>query len=237
VKFGEGKITFLPPGDRTPDMSGYQSVDGPAGCSNCGAHEIRTDSEGNIWAVDSSENVIYKMNLQGHVIMTLGQKGKAGMGPNIFYFPTDVAFAPNGDIYVSDGYGNPRVVKYSHGGKFLLQFGERGNGPGQFQLPHNVVIDEQGKVYVTDRDNARIEVFDANGKFLNEWTHTGGVSSLVMTKDQHIWLGGTLRDLNGKVLGRLPGEAAEGAHGAAVAKNGDVYLGLLSGKVVKFVKQ
>ena len=169
--------------------------------------------------------------------MTLGQKGKPGIGPNNFYFPTDVAFAPNGDIYVSDGYGNPRVVKYSSTGKYLLDFGKRGDGPGEFQLPHNIVIDAQGKVYVSDRDNARVEVFDADGKFLTEWDHTGGVSSLVMTKDQNIWLGGTLRDLDGKIIGRLPGEASTGAHGAAVADNGDVYLGLLSGKVEKFVKQ
>jgi DNA-binding beta-propeller fold protein YncE len=169
--------------------------------------------------------------------MTLGHKVKSGMVPNLFYFPTDVAFAPNGDIFVTDGYGNPRVVKYTHQGKYLLQFGERGNGPGQFQLPHNVAIDAQGKVYITDRDNARIEIFDTNGKFLTEWDHTGGVSALVMTKDQHIWLGGTERDLNGKLLGKLPGSAAPGAHGAAVAENGDVYLGLLNGTVEKYVKQ
>ena len=96
------------------------------------------------------------------------------MGPNTFYLPTDVAFASNGDFYVSDGYGNPRVAKFTRDGKFLLQFGTRGNGPGQFGLPHNVVVDAQGKVYVTDRDNERVEVFDSNGKFLNQWKTYGG---------------------------------------------------------------
>jgi DNA-binding beta-propeller fold protein YncE len=237
LKFSEGKILSLPPEGRTPQMSRYQAIYGPSGCSNCGAHAIRTDPEGNIWAVDAAGDVVYKLNPQGHVIMTLGQKGKAGLGPDLFYFPTDVAFASNGDIYLTDGYGNPRVVKYSHSGKFILQFGTRGNGPGQFQLPHNVVVDAQGKVYVTDRDNQRVEIFDSNGKYLTEWDHTGGVSSLVMTIDERIWLGGTLRDLNGKILGRLPGESSVGAHGAAAAANGDVYLGLLSGKVEKFIKQ
>jgi len=169
--------------------------------------------------------------------MTLGTKGKAGMSADTFYLPTDVAFAPNGDIVVSDGYGNARILRFSAQGKYLSQFGERGNGPGQFQLPHNLVIDAKGKIYVSDRENERVEVFDANGKYLSEWDHIGGVSSLVMTKDQQVWTGGVLRDLGGKVIGRLPGEGATESHGAAVAANGDIYLGLLSGTVEKFIKQ
>jgi len=92
-------------------------------------------------------------------------------------------------------------------------------------------------VYVTDRDNQRIEVFDSNGKFLTEWTGTGGVSGLAMTKDQRIWAGGTLRDLDGRVLGRLPGPGTAGAHGVAVTESGEVYLAQLSGVVQKFVKR
>ncbi len=241
IRFSEGKVMegkmFVPPEDRRPGMSRYQALYGPAGCSNCGAHSIRTDPRGNIWVIDATGDVIYKLSPRGQILMMLGQKGKPGDGPNNFYLPTDVGFAPNGDFYVSDGYGNARVVKFSRDGKYLLQFGKRGNGPGEFQLPHNVVVDAQDRVYVTDRENQRVEVFDANGKYLTEWDHTGGVSSLVISSDQKIWLGGTERDLDGKIIGRLPGEGSTGAHGAAVADNGDVYLGLLSGKVEKFVKQ
>jgi hypothetical protein len=237
VKFSSGKISTLNKADQKPTMSIHQANYGPSGCSNCGAHEIRVDPDGDVWAVDASANVIYKLTPQGHTIMMLGTKGKSGMSATLFYFPTDVGFAPNGDLYVTDGYGNARVVKLSHDGKYMLQFGERGHGPGQFTLPHNVVVDAQGKVYVTDRENQRVEVFDPNGKYLTEWDHIGGVSSLIMTKDQHIWTGGILRDLNGKAIGRLPQETAGGAHGAAAAANGDIYLGLLSGKVEKFVKQ
>ena len=237
VKFSQGKIMPMQQADRTTTMSAYQAVYGPSGCSNCGAHEIRTDSAGNIWVVDAPGQVVYKLNPQGHTIMTLGTKGKAGMSADTFYLPTDVAVAPNGDIVVSDGYGNARIVRFSPQGKYLSQFGARGNGPGQFQLPHNLVIDATGRIYVADRENQRVEVFDANGKFLTEWDHTGGVSALVMSKDQHVWTGGVLRDLNGSVIGRLPGEGSTESHGAAVAANGDVYLGLLSGKVEKFVKQ
>jgi DNA-binding beta-propeller fold protein YncE len=237
--FSEGKVVFVPPGDRVAGASGYSAVYGPAGCDSCGAHSVRVDSEGNIWVVDAAGHVVYKMNRQGKVIMRLGRKGVAGMGPNNFNLPTDVAFAPNGDVYVSDGYGNPRVVKYSRDGKYLLQWGARGSGPGEFQLPHNVAVDARGRVYVTDRDNRRVEVFDSNGKFLNQWPEIGGVSALRITKDQRIWTSGVLRDLDGKALGQLPAEVggAGGAHGIAVSDNGDVYVGQLSGKVQKFVKQ
>jgi DNA-binding beta-propeller fold protein YncE len=148
----------------------------------------------------------------------------SGTSQTTFNLPTDIGFASNGDLYVSDGYGGARVVKFSRDGKYLLEWGKRGDGPGEFRLPHNLVVDAQGRVYVTDRDNQRIEVFDANGKFLAEWKNTGGVSGLAMTKDGRIWAGAVLRDLNGKA-------------GVAVADSGDVYLAQLSGVVQKFIKQ
>src|SRR6266571_897756 len=131
-----GKVVAVARGDRAPGASGYSAVYGPAGCDSCGAHSVRVDPQGNIWAVDAPGHVVYKMNPQGKVIMRRGQKGVSGMGPNNFNLPTDVAFAPNGDFYVSDGYGNPRVVKYSGEGKYLLKWGSRGWGPGEFELPH-----------------------------------------------------------------------------------------------------
>jgi hypothetical protein len=93
-------------------------------------------------------------------------------------------------------------------------------------------------VYVTDRDNQRVEVFDSNGKFLTQWKTFGGVSTLFITKDQHIWVGGFLYDLTGKPLGRLPfpNNAVGGGHGTAVTSSGDVYIAELSGVVEKFVK-
>jgi hypothetical protein len=101
-----------------------------------------------------------------------------------------------------------------------------------------VVIDHQGRIYIADRDNERVEVFDAQGKYLSEWGHVGALSSLIITPDQKIWAGGVLRDLDGKALETLPGEGANArAHGGAVAPNGDVYIGLLDGTVKKFVRQ
>ena len=242
VKFSHGKVMPMlkdvAAAGRKPDMSGYQAVYGAAGCSQCGAHEIRVDPQGNVWVVDAPGQVITKMDPQGRTIMTLGTRDKRGKSTTLFYLPTDIAFAPNGELVVTDGYGNARLVRYTKDGKYLGEFGTRGNGPGQFQLPHNVVIDAKGLIYVSDRDNQRIEIFDAKGKYLRQWEHVGGLSSLIMTPDQHIWAGGVLRDLDGKAIERLPGEGANArGHGGAVTANGDVYLGFLNGTVEKFVKQ
>ncbi len=231
----QGKVTRYATADRPAGASGYTAVYGPPGCYSCGGHSVRVDPQGNIWIVDATAHVVYKMNQRREVLMQLGTKGVSGGGSDKFNLPTDVAFAPNGDLYVTDGYGSARVVKYSADGKYILQWGKRGTGPGEFGLPHNLVVDAQGKVYVTDRDNQRIQVFDSNGKFLDQWKDTGGVSTLFMTKDQQIWTGGVLRNLKGEVLARLPGNP--GGHGTTVTATGDVFISQLSGVVQKFVKQ
>jgi DNA-binding beta-propeller fold protein YncE len=235
--FSEGKVGAIAPADRISGHALYSAVYGPAGCDSCGAHSIRVDPERNIWVIDAPGQTIYKMNQQGKTIMQLGRKGVAGAGHDTFNLPTDVAFAPNGDFYVSDGYAGNRVVKFSHEGKYLLEWGTRGTGPGQFELPHNVVVDAAGKVYVSDRETQRIEVFDSTGHFLKEWPTLEGVSGLFMTKDQRIWAGAVLMNLKGEVVGRLPGGSAAGGHAVAMSDSGDVYLAQLSGKVQKFVKQ
>jgi DNA-binding beta-propeller fold protein YncE len=237
IQFSEGKVAAIAPPDRVPGHSAYSAVYGPAGCDSCGAHSVRVDPEHNIWVIDAPGQVIYKMDPQGKILMQLGQKGVAGAGHNTFDLPTDVGFAPNGDLYVTDGYAGARVVKFSHDGKYLLEWRSRGKGPGQFELPHNVVVDKQGRVYVTDRENRRIEVFDPNGKFLAQWPTFEGVSGLFLTKDQQIWAGGVLLNLQGEVVGRLPNANASGGHGVAISESGDVYLAQLSGKVQKFVKR
>ncbi|HYM09955.1 MAG TPA: 6-bladed beta-propeller, partial [Bryobacterales bacterium] len=187
-----------------------------------------------------------KMNPQGRVIMQLGRRGVPGLGHNNFNLPTDVAFAPNGDFYVTDGYGNSRVVKFSHDGQYLLEWGAKGSGPGEFLLPHAVVLDAQGRVYVSDRENRRIEIFDSTGKFLNQWANVGGFSGLAITKDQRIWAAGgdrvVLLNLEGQIQGmlappgNLPGQV-NGAHGIAVSNAGEVYVAELNWRVQKFVKR
>jgi DNA-binding beta-propeller fold protein YncE len=233
--FSEGKVAAIPESFWTVDKSHYSAVYGPAGCASCGAHSVRLDAQGHIWLVDAPGHVIYELNADGKEIRRLGTKGVSGTDSSHFNLPTDIAFAPNGDIYVTDGYASARVVKFTRDGKYLLQWGRRGKGAGEFGLPHNLVVDKQGRVYVTDRDNQRIEVFNADGTFVTQWPGTGGVSGLAITKDQRIWTGGVLRDLEGPVLGQLPGNP--GGHGVAVTDSGDVYIAQLTGVVQKFVRQ
>jgi DNA-binding beta-propeller fold protein YncE len=220
--WGEGMISW----STGPTPPSYTSPGQRPACDSCGAHSVRIDPEGNIWEVDDGGHVVVKMNQKGRVLMELGRKGVPGTGHANFNLPTDVGFAANGDFYVTDGYGNTRVVKYSHDGKYLLEWGTRGSGPGEFALPHAVVVDARERVYVADRENRRIEVFDANGKFLTQWANVGGFSGLAITKDQQIWAAGGSRvvlfNLEGQVLGdlapagKLPGQV-EAAHGIAVS--------------------
>ena len=179
--FSNGKVMGVAPEDRAPGASGYTAVYGPAGCHACGAHAIRVDPEGHVWVVDAPGHAVYKLRETGELLLHLGTPGVSGNSHNTFNLPTDIAFAPNGDIYVSDGYGNARVVKYSADGEYLLEWGSRGTGPGEFGLPHNLQVDAEGRVYVTDRDNRRVQVFDADGGFLAEWPEIGGNSALFMT--------------------------------------------------------
>ena len=231
----EGKVTQVPPPQRSPTGSRYTVVYGPAGCYSCGAHSVRVDQEGNVWIVDAASHVVYKMDSQWRVLLELGEKGVAGDDSGHFNLPTDVAFAPNGDVYVSDGYGGARVVKFSKDGEYLLAWGKRGTGPGEFGLPHNLVVDARGRVYVTDRDNRRIQVFDSEGEFLGQWEEVGGVSTLFLTSDQKIWAGGVLRDLNGEIVSRLPGDV--GGHGTTVTADGDVFVAQLAGRIQRFVRR
>ena len=239
--FSSGKVGGIAPGDRVAGKSGYTAVYGPAGCHACGAHAVRVDPDGNIWVVDAPGHVVYKMDPRGRVLMELGSKGVSGTSRNTFNLPTDVGFAPNGDLYVSDGYGNARVVKYTADGQYLLEWGSRGTGPGEFGLPHNLVVDASGRVYVTDRDNQRVQVFAPDGRFLTEWADIGGNSALSltsmtgMTEDQQmIWTGGTLRNLEGDAMATLPG--GNGGHGLTVSDAGDVFVAQLAGRVQRFVK-
>jgi len=233
VSISAGKVTGLAPENRAPSGSGYTVVYGPAGCHACGAHSIRVDKQGSIWIVDAAAHVVYKTDSDANVLMQLGEKGVSGTDRSHFNLPTDVAFGSDGAIYVSDGYGSARIVKFSSEGDFLLEWGTRGVGPGEFGLPHNLAVDAEGRVYVTDRDNQRIQVFDPNGRFLDQWQGVGGVSTLYMSAGRGLWAGGVLRSLDGTVAVRLPGNV--GGHGTTVAPDGSVFVAQLSGTVQKFV--
>jgi DNA-binding beta-propeller fold protein YncE len=153
-------------------------------------HGIRIDREGYLWTVDGQDNVIYKMDLkQGNrILMTLGKRGVSGESPDTFNRPTDVAFAPNGDFFITDGYGNARVVKYARDGRFIKAWGSRGTGQGQFNTPHTVAIDSNNRVIVGDRNNSRVQVFDMDGNFIEIWTNLGAPYGMAIAKDDTLYV-------------------------------------------------
>ena len=231
--FSNGKVGGVAPDARAPGASGYSAVYGAAGCHACGAHAIRVDPDGHVWVVDAPGHVIYKLRETGELLMELGTPGVSGAGHDTFNLPTDIAFAPNGDLYVSDGYGNARIVRFSSDGAYLGEWGSRGTGPGEFGLPHGVAVAGDGRVYAVDRDNRRVQVFDAGGRFLDEWTDLTGVQALFVTTGQRIWAGGALRTLDGATLAELAGGG--GGHGMTVSHAGDVFVAQLAGRVQKFI--
>jgi DNA-binding beta-propeller fold protein YncE len=157
-------------------------------------HGIRVDQEGNIWVTDGQNNkegtngqLVYKFSPDHRILMTIGTKGMAGEGEYTFNGPTDVAIGKNGDIFVTDGHVNARVVKYTKDGKFIKAWGKKGAGPGEFNLPHSVAIDSSGRVFVADRSNNRIQIFDQDGNFIDQWTQFGGDSSLTILPDDTLY--------------------------------------------------
>lgn len=198
-------------------------------------HGLRIDAEDNLWTTDDGSHVVLKLDHDGRPLLVLGRRGSAAEADWLFNQPTDVAFGKDGAIYVSDGYGNSRVVKLDKTGRFLKAWGTHGTKPGEFDLPHSIAVDASGRVLVGDRENRRIQVFDADGGFLKEWTGIGYPYGLFVTSDQHVWMadGGYDRivelDPQGKILGALgepghaPGQFAW-AHFLAVGPDKKLYV-------------
>ncbi len=155
------------------------------------SHHIKIDHEGNVWIADVGNHVVEKYTPEGKLLLTVGTKGTAGRDQTHFYMPTDVAIAANGDLFVSDGYGNARVVHLDKTGKFLNEWGDLGHGPGQFSSPHAIAINSKGQLYVADRNNARVQVFDSKGKFLEEWRDLIVPWGFHVTKNDEIWVCGS----------------------------------------------
>ena len=133
------------------------------------AHGLRIDADDNVWVTDIGNHQVMKFSPAGKLLLALGKAGSPGDGIDEFNKPTDVAFGPQGEIYVSDGYGNNRVIKFTPHGGFLTQWGSAGDGPGQFDLPHTIVVDQKGRIVVGDRENNRVQVFESSGKLVAVW--------------------------------------------------------------------
>jgi DNA-binding beta-propeller fold protein YncE len=134
-----------------------------------GAHGIRVDRDDHVWITDRDRHLVRKFDATGELLLTLGTEGSPGTGTKQFDRPADVAFGRSGEVYVADGYGNSRVMKFGRDGKFLKTWGEAGSAPGQFHLPHTIAVGRDGRVYVGDRFNSRIQIFDGEGNLKETW--------------------------------------------------------------------
>jgi hypothetical protein len=203
-------------------------------------HSVRVDPQGNIWTVDAGSSVLLKFTPEGKKLQQI-DVGEVATGQDCA-FPTlcgttDIAFGPNGRLFVSDGYGNARILEYSAEGKRVRAWGSKGGGLGQFRIPHGIATD--GKVlFVADRENARIQRFDFDGRYLGEWTHLGRPFALKMTGGS-LWVALMTLEPGGRGEGPRPspwfvridpatgkplGQAeAPGPHSIDAGENGELY--------------
>ena len=166
------------------------------------AHAVRVDSEDNVWVVDEGSDMVIKYNPEGRVVMTIGRRPEAqqlGLSPERgaprptprpynFGRPTDIGWDPQGNIFVTDGYINSRVVKYDPEGRYLGEVGTNGSEIGQLSTPHSMSMDEQGNVYVGDRGNRRIQVFDNDLNFLRVIDGIGAPWAVCVSPGPHQYL-------------------------------------------------
>ena len=151
-------------------------------------HSIRIDPSGNVWTVDAASSVVIQFTPQGKKLLEIAVGGQPAGHPSPFCGTTDIAFAPKGRIFISDGYANARVLEYTADGKRVREWGTPGTGPGQFRLPHGIAADERGVLYVADRENGRIQRFDLEGKYLGEWSNLGKTFAVTSAAGA-LWIG------------------------------------------------
>jgi sugar lactone lactonase YvrE len=221
-------------------------------------HGLKIDRDGNLWITDVGAHIVVKMSPQGQPLLTLGTKGQQGVwneaeGSRLLNQPNDVAIGRNGEIFVVQGHtpgpnGDPRVLKFDKNGSFIKSWGGKGKEPGKFEVAHGIAIDAKGLLWIADRENQRIQIFDADGAFVRELKYAGLPCSLEIGESQIYMVNGfagqVLKlDLNGKVLaatgkpGKGVGEFGE-AHFVAVSPKGEIYVAdSVNGPVQKFVKK
>ena len=207
------------------------------------------------YTTDRSDSVAKSFTLDGKPLLELGTRGvhsdtgqvanwlvERAAGP--FNHPTEMIAHPNGDIYVTDGYRNARVHRFTSDGRLVTSWGTPGHSEGQFHLPHSIAFDDEGRLYVADRSNKRIQIFSPEGAFLGMWTGMGGPNDITRGKDGNFYIAEQedgdrpayvcVRDANGTVLARME---SRHVHGVGVDSRGDIYAGLTQDRSVdKFVR-
>lgn len=207
------------------------------------AHSIVFAADGSLWATDAGSHVVYHFSAAGELLQTLGTAGEAGdnQSTTLFNQPNHVALAGNGDLYISDGYGNARVVQLDSAGRFVrIIGGEQGAALGQLQLPHGVAVDAQGRILVNDSDNQRIAVFGADGAAQETWPFPSR-GGLVVAADDTVYVSdvnaGAINILrNGTLVDTISVNVRP--HGLAVDSDGAIYVSdAMARKVLKLTRE
>jgi DNA-binding beta-propeller fold protein YncE len=230
-------------------------------------HAIVIDADDNLWLTDRDHGQIMKFTPEGELLMTIGERGfrsdtgvdpddfssqaykKVTHGGAPFNLPTDIAFASSGEMFITDGYGNARVHKFSADGTHLFSWGEPGTGPGEFNMPHGVHIDKDGQVLVCDRENDRVQVFSQEGEYISTWdTKLIGPAVFYVDPDDTIYIpehnGGLISILtpDGKRLAQWGDPEFRSCHGIAGDSHGNLYVvqpikGIKGRRIVKYLRQ
>jgi peptidylamidoglycolate lyase len=220
-------------------------------------HGLTVDNNNNIWVTDVGLHQVFKFTHQGKLLMKLGEATVSGSDSLHFNKPTDIAIAPDGSFYVSDGYGNSRIVKFSPTGKYLFEWGKKGDREGEFNIPHGICLDGNGNVYVADRENSRIQIFNPDGKFMKQYAEnsSGTICSVVFhqsklfavddftyLKVKHCGSDAFIFDSTGKVQARFGRSGSYKGntawyHDLAVDQDENIYIGDILGNTVQKFKK
>lgn len=216
------------------------------------AHGIFIDAEDNIYCVERETHVMHKFTTDGELLMTLGTMDKPGATGKPFNLPTDLALGPDGEMFISDGYGNARIHKYSPDGELITSWGQPGTGPGEFDLPHCVRVDPRNRVMVADRENNRIQFFTLDGEYIEEWGDLLHPDTIYIDEDELVYVAEldqriTILTLDGVVVSQwgsergstVPGEFFACPHGIWADSHGDIYVGEVQAdaRLQKFIRQ
>ncbi len=214
-----------------------------------GAHGITLAPDQTLWVTDINDHVLMQFTKEGTLLRTIGERGVPGETSRNFNKPTNMIFTPSGDFFVTDGYGNSRVVKFNADYEYQFAWGDSGNAASQFYWPHGAELDSKGTLYICDRQNSRIQIFTQNGEFIRMWTDFGQPWGIDITPDDKIYIADGLNNkvhilnTNGDVLaswgtkGAGPGEF-DLAHGIAVDSKGNIYVTEVTNKrIQKFTRK
>ena len=211
-------------------------------------HGIWVSPRDELYLTDRDANTVLHCTLDGQVLRTWGTRGKPGAPGQPFNQPTKAVLAPDGEMYVSDGYGQHRVHRFGRDGELISSWGEKGTGPGQFALPHDVWVDDKDRVLVCDRENDRVQLFDRSGGYLTEWTGLRNPMQ-IFVRDGLMYLASSrhqisVRTLEGEEIVSWDYQSVaprkeNAPHSIWVDSRGDIYVGEVTGEdgFQKFIRQ